>query len=152
MEARILFIHFGLAPHEQRGIEDAVRRESYHEVSTINPSSVLIRVDDDLYYVVDDEILKERLARPDIPLNMPVVPDENFLLQTQLRTNVIVCAKGHFSPVYYSFGNLFGRNSILLGKGYELFVDSGAFDAMKGRELQNVRIVRRSDGTFVVAR
>lgn len=97
--------------------------------------NVRIVISDNKYiYMSSPETLKSRMEIQDRYTNIPFQPNAYTFLETRIHENVT--SSGYF----YTFGNLYGNRSIILGERFKNIVDSADFQNLVGKGLKNVTL------------
>lgn len=150
--------HIIIHPFLDQGTKDVVQRMlvngSYDTITEFNDTCIVVAADQDVVYVVDKQLLLERLQVVDVSLNAPsgLQPDAFSFDESRLRVNTVL-SPGSFAPkIMYTFGNLFGFGSVLLGPKFRALVESPVFRSIMGRLLKEVDIHLGSDGQFKLVR
>jgi hypothetical protein len=99
----------------------------------------IVVVDETIVYTVLESMLNIRLGILDMPLGedpLGVYAPYSVIRmpETYLHKNVI-----QDQVVYYSFGNLFGHKSLLLGERFMKFKQTDVFQTLVGRKLRSVK-------------
>ncbi len=158
LPSQVIFLHSNLSNEKEillrKTIADNRADRIPKAVAAIDPSCVIVLAGDEVLCVVEDTLLDKRLKTPDIPLGLPttLVVKQHFLAMTQLRVNRILGERPEFSSVVFSWGNLFGDKSIVLGLRFHRFMKSDDFMKMVGRKLKNVMICLGADQEYSVTR
>ena len=120
-----------------------------------DPNLIVYKSIDHAYLVEKNDkvgirMMQERLKHCDVMFNKTNIigsPDNIIMPSTWLKETVNMST----GEKYYSFGSLFGKNSILLGARFTDFMKSIHFNQMLNRKLETVVFNSRPyDGQFIL--
>lgn len=97
-------------------------------------------------YAVPADVWQLRVSKVDHAMGLEsCAPPQNlFMDQTWLRENVL-----SDGSKWYTFGNIFGKSSVLLGPCFNSFSKSEQFKTLIGRRLESV-LFKLEDGQYVL--
>jgi hypothetical protein len=116
-------------------IERIITIGNYDAIESKYPEHTVLLYSD-CFMVVDNNILKKRLSVKDRPYEFQTYPEKYVYENTILRKTTDL----HGNEIY-SFGNLFGSTSVILGEKFKTFLDSEYFEKMLNQKLKNVYFV-----------
>ena len=138
----VIFIGTGLNSSEEGHVRALCMDGDFVGIERTFPKIVTI-VNDTLHvvYIIDKEIFHQRQKITDVTLN-------TFKLERFYNTRIIknIRSDGTF---FYTMGNLFGRDSVLLGHRFQKFMRTDKFKAMIGARMIVVILIDKDDN-FVV--
>lgn len=138
----VIFLKTDLTSTEEEHIRSLCLRNKFIKIED-NFTKIITIVNDTLQvvYIVEKELYRQRMDIVDIPSN---TLEFNKILRTRITKNIL--SNGE---CFYTLGNLFAYDSVILGPKFSKFMETDKFKDMIGTR-KNLFIATDKTGNFTM--